>query len=53
MGINIENDWLIDNVFLLAANFISQEVDGLFDLLEVSELLVGHLLEFGPRFNIL
>ena len=48
---NIEHDRLINNILLLATNFISEEVNGFLDLLEVGELLIRDLFEFGPRFN--
>lgn len=49
---NIENDWLVDNVLLLSANFVCEEVDCLLDFLEVSEFLIWNFIEFGPRLNV-
>ena len=51
MRINIEHDRLINNVLFLATNFISKEVYGFLDLLEVGELLIGDLFEFSPWLN--
>lgn len=50
--VNVENNWLVDDILFLPANFIRQKVDCLLHLLEVREFLVGHLLEFSPRFDV-
>ena len=52
MGIYRENNWLVNDIFTLPANFVSQELNGLFDLTEVSEFLVWYLIELGPWLNI-
>ena len=52
MGENIENNWLVNNVLLLPANFICEEVDRLLDFLEVSEFLIWNFVEFGPRLDV-
>jgi hypothetical protein len=48
---NVKHDWLVDDIFLLTANFVSQEVDSFLYFLEVSKFLVGNLFELSPRFN--
>jgi len=53
MGVDRENDWFIDNVLTLTTDLICQEVNGLLDLSEVSELLVWHLIKLGPWLDLI
>lgn len=49
---NVENNWFINNVLLLSADFICQEIDCFLHFLEVSEFFIGYFLKFCPRFNV-
>ena len=48
---DVKDNRLVDNVLLLATDLICQKVNGLFDLLEVGEFLIGYFFEFGPRLD--
>jgi len=48
---NVEYNWFVDDIFLLTANFIGQEVNGFLYFLEVSEFLIGNFFKLGPWLN--
>mmetsp|Transcript_11083 Transcript_11083/g.16856 ORF Transcript_11083/g.16856 Transcript_11083/m.16856 type:complete len:282 (+) Transcript_11083:1587-2432(+) len=51
MRVDAEHDGLIDDVLAGSTDLVGEEVDRLFHLLEVGELLVGHLFELSPRLD--
>jgi len=48
VGEDVENDGFINNVFTLTTNLVCQVVNSLLYFIEVSELLVWHLIKLSP-----
>ena len=49
--VNVEYDGLVNDVLFLSTDLVRQKVNGVLDLLEVGELLVGYFFKLGPRLN--
>jgi len=52
MRVDSKHNRLINNILALTTNLISQKINGLFDLVEVSELLVRYFIKLCPRLDI-
>ena len=47
--VNVQNNWFIDDVLFLPADFVCQKVYSVLYFLEVGELFIWDFLELGPR----
>ena len=53
MRVNVENDWLINDILLCSCYFVCKYVDLVSDLLEIKELLAWNFFKDSPRLSFI